>query len=184
MFLRDCWRAGVLSLALVAGVATIAPTTARGGGLDPESNVDGFDPAGDLYNIGETRRLNAIARQLELTRQMLFQNGYNPSSPPIRQPIGYESGQRGPNHWFYRPLYGDEACPVETEVAPETLPGPELLPAPQPSETLPSKPLPDNRLPSKRRVKGPAPANAQPGDFIPPQEAPELPLPLPRGREF
>ncbi|REK15736.1 MAG: hypothetical protein DWQ37_07920 [Planctomycetota bacterium] len=152
--------------------------SAYGFGLDPESNVDGFDPAGDLYRIGEARRLNEVARQLEVTRKMLWQNGYNPANPPIRQPVGYKSRQIDSHNWTYEPLYGEPACPVEVERAPAEDPGePELLPAPTP-------------VTPKRPARGtlPAPADAQPGDYVPPQNlpsqnAPELPLPRGR-REF
>lgn len=145
---RVLLRSGLVSLLLAGACAARAVA-----GLDPESNTDGYDPAADSYRINEARRLNAISQQLELTRQMLWLNGFNPANPPVRQPIGYESGPIGPNRWMYRPLYAED---VPAEMVPP--PGPEALPVPSASGPL--------LIP-----QGPAPAGAQPGDFIPPQDA-------------
>lgn len=132
------------------------------GGLDPESNTDGFDPAADSHRTGEAQRLNAIARQLDLVYQMQWENPYFPGGPPIRQPIGYESKQIGPNSWLYRPLYAEDVTPA-ADVPVETLP----LPA------TPQAPAVGPRAPG--------PADALPSDFMPPKPKP----PAARGpREF
>jgi len=124
-------------------------------GLDPESNTDGFDPGAEAYRLGEARRLNNIARQLDTVYRMQWENPYFPGEPPVRQPIGYESKQLGPNRWLYRPIYSeDTAEPLETLPAPEPLPQP-----------LPAQPVPG------AKPQAPAPADALPGDFIPPQGA-------------
>ncbi len=157
-------RSAVLSLLLFG--LSIVPAAA---GLDPESNTDGFDPAAESHRINEARRLNAISQQLELTRGMLWLDGFNPANPPIRQPIGFESGQTGPNRWMYRPVYGEDVAPPQTvpAAAPETLPapdsvGPQLIP------------------------QAPAPSGAKAGDFIPPQDpvAPRRLPARPGPREF
>jgi hypothetical protein len=149
--------------ALVLGTA--APATA---GIDPEQNIDGFDPAAESFRINEARRLNAISRQLELTYRMMWLNGHNPASPPIRQPIGQETIQLGPNKWLSRPVYdhlpGDDAVgPEAIETSPVV---PELLPAPEAQGPM---------------LVPPGPADAKAGDQIPPQPDP-APKKQPLGR--
>lgn len=131
---------------VVAGQCALA-------GLDPESNTDGFDPGAEAYRLGEARRLNNIARQLDTVYRMQWEYPYFPGEPPVRQPIGYESKQLGPNRWLYRPIYAEDVAP-----AAETLPTPEPLPVP-----------PQNGPAAKPQA--PAPADAVPGDFIPPKDA-------------
>ena len=138
-------------------------------GLDPESNTDGFDPAAQSYRINEARRLNAIARQLDLTYQMQWENPYFPGGPPIRQPIGYESKQVSPREWIYRPIYAEDVVP-ESDASSEPLPRPATNKAP--SAKAPSA-----------RPQAPAPADAVPGDLIPPKDAPQGP-PRRGPREF
>lgn len=139
-----------ISIGLCALLGAAAVTIA--GGLDPESNTDGFDPAADLNRIGEARRLNAVSRQLGLTYLMQWQNPYFPGSPPVRQPIGYESKQVGPTRWIYRPVYSEDVLPTD-----------------QASEPLPA---PAANRPKGKRPQRPGPADAQPDDLIPPQPAP------------
>lgn len=134
------------------------------GGLDPESNTDGFDPAAQSYRINEARRLNAISRQLDLTYRMQRENPYFPGEPPIRQPIGYESKQVGANRWIYRPIYAEDVNRDSATV-------PESLPPPAAGKTPAEKP------------QRPAPAGAAPEDFIPPKDAPKKPA-GPGPREF
>ncbi len=142
-------------------------------GLDPETNIDGFDPAAESFRVNEARRLNQISRQLDLNYRMIWEHGFNPANPPVRQPIGYESKQVSPNRWIYRPVYPEQVTPQ-----PES--GPELLP-------LPSAAAPPTVQP-KPAAQAPGPADAQSGDRIVrpnPLRPNSAPQPLPRGpREF
>ena len=144
------------AVAIGALVSALAGTAA--GGLDPESNTDGFDPAAESYRTGEARRLNAIARQLDLVYQMQWENPYFPGEPPIRQPIGYESKQVGPDRWIYRPIYSEDV-----DAATDILPAPESLPQPAAHKAPAAGP------------PRPAPADAVPEDFIPPKATPNKP---------
>jgi hypothetical protein len=148
--------AGFVLLGVLAGTAA--------GGLDPESNTDGFDPAAQSYRTAEARRLNAMARQLDLTYRMQWENPYFPGGPPIRQPIGYESKQVSPREWIYRPIYAEDVVP-ESEKSTEPLPRPATRKTPL------------------ARPQLPAPADAVPGDLIPPKDAPKVPA-LRGPREF
>ncbi|MEX0678205.1 MAG: hypothetical protein WD063_14075 [Pirellulales bacterium] len=145
------------SLAIAALAIALAGTPAAGG-LDPESNTDGFDPAAQSYRTAEARRLNAIARQLDLTYRMQWENPYFPGQGPIRQPIGYESKQLGPDRWIYRPIYAEDVAPPA-----DALPLPEGLPQPA-----------NQKAPSAGPQR-PAPADAAPEDLIPPKAAPKKP---------
>lgn len=145
---RIAWAiiaSGLLCVALLG--------TATGGGLDPESNTDTFDPAADSHRVNEARRRNAIARQLDLIYLMQWENPYFAGEGPIRQPIGYESKQVSPSRWIYRPIYSEDVAPPANESLPE--PGAANAPA--------AKPF------------GPSPADAAAGDFIPPKAAPNTP---------
>jgi hypothetical protein len=135
-------------LVLAASLALF--TSAVASGIDPESNTDSFDPAAESHRIGEARRVNAIARQLDLIYRLQWENPYFPGEPPVRQPVGYESKQVAPNRWIYRPLYAED-------VAGETESGAEPLPEPTPQRAPQAAP------------QAPAPADAQPGDFMPPK---------------
>jgi hypothetical protein len=137
-------------LLAAAGLALSGSVLAAG--IDPESNTDNFDPAAESDRIGEARRMNAIARQLDLIYQMQWENPYFPGAPPVRQPIGYESKQVAPDRWIYRPLYPDDIA-APTKGAVEPLPEPMPQPAPPPAP------------------QGPAPADAKPGDFMPPKNS-------------
>ena len=85
-------------------------------------------PADDLYEAGEARRQDRIARQLDTQlpddlfrglRPPISQSfralaarsgrlwGY-PGPRPITHPIGHQSVQTGPNQWVYRPLYSTD----------------------------------------------------------------------------
>jgi hypothetical protein len=139
---------GCLLLCALGGIASA--------GLDAESNTDGFDPAAQAYRTGEARRLNAIARQLDLTYRMQWENPYFPGGPPIRQPIGYESKQVSPSEWIYRPIYAEDVIPESAESS-EPLPLPATRKAPVVGPQLP------------------APADAAPGDLIPPKVVPQVP---------
>jgi hypothetical protein len=144
----------LLALFTVAGPLCLAGPPARAG-LDPEANVDGFDPAAENNRINEARRRNNVERQLNLIYQMQWENPYFPGEPPIRQPIGYESKQVAPNRWIYRPLYAEDVAPGQSPPAAETLPTP---------------------APDKAAPQAPGPADAQPGDLIPPRRDPVAPL--------
>ena len=167
-------------------VAAMSLLTASGlpaAGLDPESNTDGFDPAVESYRINEARRLNEISRQLELNSRMIWEHGFNPASPPVRQPIGHESKQVAPNRWIYRPVYPEQAAPEFEEVGPELLPSPAVVTpqSPLPNTIVPKAIAPRPLLPKAGSL--PAPSDAVPGDRIVPRKLPVLPLP--RGpREF
>jgi hypothetical protein len=147
--MRVCKR---LVVALLLGTGVVAPGGPRAlAGLDPEGNTDGFDPGVESHRINEARRLNNVARQLSLVYQMQWENPYFPGELPVRQPIGYESKQVGPNRWIYRPVYPEDvAGDVET------------LPEPQSSQGAGGGAQP----------QAPAPADAKPGDKIPPKPIP------------
>ena len=172
--------------ALALGTASALPAA----GLDPEANTDGFDPAAESHRINEARRLNEISRQLELNYRMIWDHGFNPASPPVRQPIGHESKQVSPNRWIYRPVYPEQVAPEFEEVGPELLPAPApappnaTLPNAAPPRTIaPQAPAPHPAPPRAGALRGPAPADAAPGDRVPPKQPPAAPLP--RGpREF
>jgi hypothetical protein len=149
-------------------------------GLDPEANTDGFDPAAESYRINEARRLNEISRQLELNYRMIWDHGFDPASPPVRQPIGHESKQVAPNRWIYRPIYPEqEVGPEFEEVGPELLPSPAVA-TPQPATPNTTPPAPQLSPKKDGSLRAPAPADAKPGDRVVPKN-----LPVPRGpREF
>jgi len=132
--------------ALVLGSATTATA-----GIDPEQNIDGFDPAAESFRINEARRLNAISRQLELTYRMMQMHGYNPASPPIEQPIGQETIELGPGKWLSRPVYDEPAGPEVVDPIPGSV---EVLPAPTPTGPM---------------LVPPGPSDAKPGDYISPR---------------
>ena len=156
--------AGVL---LVAVLWCAAIARASFAGIDPEANTDGFNPAADLYDIAETQRQGQVALQHELVDWMVRSICYVPGDlwrpplggPPIRQPIGHESKQVAPNRWIYRPLYAQDVQPGSA-----TGPANGIAPQPAPAEL-------------------PAPSDAKPDDFVPPQAAPKPPAPRGR-REF
>jgi hypothetical protein len=140
--IRSLLACGAFAFAACGGTAA--------GGIDPESNTDGFNPVADLYDIAETQREGKVAMQQELVRRLVWSTYYAPvGGPPIRQPIGYESKQVGPDRWIYRPLYGEEIVPP-IAVPPEALPAPGSVPP----------------------ARLPAPRDARPGDFVPPGAAP------------
>ena len=148
----------VVTIAVAA--ALLMTSTVCAVGLDPESNEDGFDPAAQSFRINEARRLNQISQQIELNRRMIWENGFNPASPPVDQPIGHESKQVGPNRWIYRPIYREPVVPpAETEI------GPELLPTPGSAAAQSFAPI--NKVPQKL----PAPSDAKPSDRIPPRRS-------------
>ncbi len=140
---------------IAACVVVLAIADSATAGIDPESDTDGYNPAAELYDIGEAQRLNNVARQLDLNRWMIWSSMYCPGDlwgppiggPPVRQPTGYESKQVAPNRWIYRPLYSEDFAPGE-------------LPAPPMPEPLPPPPAPPDL---------PAPSDAQPEDFVPPE---------------
>jgi hypothetical protein len=148
-------RMPVVRAAIAAGMIVCAlGGAAVAGGLDAESNTDGFDPAVEAYRIGEARRQSAMARQLDLVYRMQWENPYFLGGGPIRQPIGYESKQLGPNRWIYRPIYAEDVAPAADE-----LPAPEQ--ATQKAPAVPPQP--------------PAPSDAAPEDFIGPPATPQKP---------
>ena len=139
-------------------------------GLDPESNVDGFNPGADAEEINEARRQNLISRQLELNYQMLWLSGHAGiwgSEPPVRQPIGHESIQVSPNKWIYRPLYAEDVQPKA-----EVLPVPQN-PAAPPAAQQPPKQSPAPGNPVAPNPSAPAPADAMHGDHVPPKAVPK-----------
>lgn len=160
-------RSGVLSLRALLGALLAAlwlgasPVRA---GIDGEANTDGVNPADELYNIAEAKRLQQVGQQLQLNRFMASNTYYGPGSlwgpplgrPPVRQPIGYESKQVTPNRWIYRPVYDEP--PAEVIAAPAA-----DNDASQPA----SPPVP----------KLPAPSDARRGDFRPLPVAPQQPMP-------
>jgi hypothetical protein len=159
------WILGTAAVGLMASVH--AERTALAGGIDPESNTDGYNPAVELYDLAEAQRLGKVARQRALNEFMLYSTQYGPGDlwgppiggPPIRQPIGYESKKIGPGRWMYRPLYShSESSGGTIQVGPpvgEPLPRPDQAPA---AGSVPS---------SKPRLPGPR--GARPDDFIPPE---------------
>jgi hypothetical protein len=160
-----CIRLTVAAL-VVAGLASAARA-----GVDGESNPDGYNPAAELYNIAEAQRLGKVAHQHALIDAIVHSIAYWPGDlwgppiggPPVRQPIGYESKQVGPNRWIYRPLYPEDVGPDGKPLAPkiEQLPAPDAKPAPLDL----ARPKPGH----------PAPSNAKPEDYIPLDD--ELPQP-------
>ncbi len=155
------WASGLLAAAVSA--CALTGGAAAFGGIDAESNTDGFNPAAQLYGIAEAGRLSRVTRQLELNRFLIYSTYYEPGDrwgpplggPPIRQPIGYESKQIGPNRWMYRPLYAEDvAAGTPTELR---SPGGEPLRTPHVQPQLP------------------APSDAAPDDFIPPRDKPAGP---------
>ena len=158
------WNLGTAGL--LAGVVVIAGM-AGAGGIDPESNTDGFNPAVELYDLAEAQRLGQISRQRALNEIMLRSTQYFPGDlwgppiggPPIRQPIGFESKKIGPGRWMYRPLYRQPETSGETIQA-----GPPVgVPLPRPNQAPAAGSAPH----SKSRL--PAPSDARPGDFVPPK---------------
>jgi hypothetical protein len=157
----SCWFATSLFVILMFGTSVVRA------GIDGEANTDGVNPADELYNIAETKRLQQVGQQLQLNRFMTWNSYYGPSSlwgpplggPPVRQPIGYESKQVTPNRWIYRPVYGDERAPAEVIAAPAA-----------DAVANPIAPPPVDR-------KLPAPSDARPGDFRPLPASPQRPMP-------
>jgi hypothetical protein len=157
----------IVSRIVVAGVVGLALGSISLAGVDGESNTDGFNPAAELYDVAEAQRLGKVAHQHALVDAIVHSIAYWPGDlwgppiggPPVRQPIGYESKQVGPNRWIYRPLYPEDVGPDGKPLAPnvEQLPVPEALPAPQ---VIPG-PQPGH----------PAPSDAKPEDYIPPDGA-------------
>lgn len=145
------------AFAFATSACALVHERALAGGLDPESNTDGFDPGAEAHRRGEARRLNNIARQLDTVYRMQWEFPYFPGEAPVRQPIGYESKQVAPDRWIYRPIYAEDVAPQG-----ETLPAPEALPAPVQNGPA-------------ARPQAPAPADARPGDRIPPKSAGQKP---------
>lgn len=190
MSIRRGHLAAGFALLLIAG-AGLLPSLLLAG-IDPESNTDGYDPVAANNNINEARRRNAISRQIETNYQMLWNGGWFPAGEPVRQPIGHESKQIGPNRWLYRPIYPEDvAQPVETlptdELLPDPSQGPLLVPptgpanpSKPPAALLPSpvSPPPSTGVPSgpkSQQLAPPAPAGAQPSDYIPPRSSSRKP---------
>jgi hypothetical protein len=165
----------VAVVALVGGGATRVVAQ-----LDPETNTHGFDPVAESYEMAEARRMDQIARQLDLNYRMQISAGFGPRYPapfepwprvpgdiwgypqskPITQPLGHESLQTGPNRWMYRPIY----------------PGPQPLPAPvKPQVTAPATPRAQVKAPVQAEL--PAPSDAAPADRVP-RPAPKKQPPL------
>lgn len=151
-----------LLLLTLAPLAVLLP--AARAGLDGESNTDGYNPAALGDELGEARRQAIIARQIDLVERMnwsaIYCQFYDPFEPwppisgdiwgyplneRVRQPIGHQSGQTGPNRWNYRPLYEEDV---------------EALPSPEPDQPSPAPEVIGPELP--------APIDARPGDFQPP----------------
>lgn len=162
----SCPAGSFLSAAVLA-CALVAATVARGG-LDGESNTDGFNPAIEQYSMAEAQREIRVARQLGLNCYLIDSIYWSPADlwgpplggPPIRQPVGYESKQIGPDRWMYRPLYSEDiAAGEEAALPPGTV---DLLPVP--------KDAPVRQAAPAARPKRPAPSDAAPGDFIPPDD--------------
>ncbi len=148
MKLAACLFATSLVAALLLGVGTVHA------GIDGEANTDGFNPADELYEIAEAKRLQQVGQQLQLNRFMAWNTYYGPNSlwgpplgaSPVRQPIGYESKQVTPNRWIYRPVYDEEVPPAEVIAAPppDSAAGQQPAPNGQPQLPAPSdlRPLP------------------------------------------
>ncbi len=159
----------VAATALISGALLAAPPVFAA--LDGETNTDGLNPAAELYDIAEAKRLRQVGRQLELNRFMTWSTTYGPNSlwgprlggPPVRQPIGYESKEVAPERWIYRPLYGDAEGAAEQIGTP-------------PASTSAGA---TNKSPAPPKL--PAPSNAQPGDRVSEPPAPKPRLPMPSG---
>jgi hypothetical protein len=101
-------------------LCALLTVAAAHGAIDGETNTDGFNPAAELYDLAEAQRLAHVARQLELNRFMIDSTCFTSfdlwgppvGGPPIRQPIGYESVEVGPNRYLYRPLYAEDVAPA------------------------------------------------------------------------
>src|SRR5262245_36737010 len=132
-------------VASVVLVALLIGASSACAGIDGEANTDGVNPADELYNIAEAKRLQQVGQQLQLNRFMAWNTYYGPGSlwgprlggPPIRQPIGYESKQVTPNRWIYRPVYDEELPPAEVIAAP---PADSVAPPATPSPNDPKPP--------------------------------------------
>jgi hypothetical protein len=157
---------------LFAMLLVAAPVDAA---LDGETNTNGLNPAAELYDIAETKRLQQVGQQLELNRFMTWSAYYGPNSlwgpplggPPVRQPIGYESKEVSPDRWIYRPLYGDE------QPAAELIGTPPATGSASAQSTPPAQP------------KLPAPSDAQSGDRIGGPLPPQPQVSVPSGpRDF
>ena len=118
--------------------------------------LDFFSPPPDINEIDGAGRRDRIARQWDLNLQFYGWNGYGygpsyvdrfepwwqrvPGSMwsyrqqwPIELPIGYESGQRRPIRWIYRPLYASpEDLPRRENLATSTGADPKLPNSPEP----------------------------------------------------
>ena len=174
-----CLLCGCIAAAVLccAGPASIA----RAGGLDSESNTDGFNPSAELYDLAEAQRQAHIARQHALIDAMQWSTFWAPGDlwgppiggPPARQPIGHESRQIGPDRWMYRPLYPEDVGAVGVPAV-ESPPG-ESLPAPAVEGARGVMPPGRGELP--------APSDAAPSDRV--QQPPRAKPPVARGpREF
>jgi hypothetical protein len=168
MIIRNFLAASVVT-ACLSGWTCFSGSLGVAGPLDPEVNTDGFSPAAEIDDINETRRRDLIARQWDLNLQFYGWGGYgygpeyvDRSEPwwqgvpgylwgyrrpwPIRQPIGHESAQTGPNRWTYRPLYdGPEELPAPNRRHPM---GPNVV---GPQLPGPAEPAPDLVPPAGRR---------------------------------
>lgn len=175
-------RATLAIVALVAASCGLARA-----GLDGESNTDGYNPAALGDELGEARRQAIISRQIELVDRMNWSAFYGcllgpfepwvsepgdiwgyPQDERVRQPIGHESGQTGPNRWNYRPIYPED---VETLPAPDgesidgEQAGPEL-PAPwHVDEVSPPKPTPERAVPRAGVKRQPRKPSGGPREF-------------------
>jgi hypothetical protein len=155
----------LLSLVLlIVTSCLVAPPLTIAAGPDPEIDADSFNPAIQLYEFGEANRLEAISRQLELNNRMMWSSYYvpgdlwgPPAGWPVRQPIGHETQQTAPNRWMYRPLYDGEELPAPSSSQP--------LPAPRATPGANNLPAPATGSGASR----PAPSDAAPGDYLPPQ---------------
>lgn len=156
-------RLAALTFCLLAFVLIAAVFSVARAGLDGESNTDGYNPAALGDELGEARRQAIIARQIDLVERMnwsaIYCQFYDPFEPfppisgdiwgypldeRVRQPIGHQSGQTGPDRWNYRPLYEEDV---------------ESLPSPEPS--------PNGFAPEVIGPELPAPRDAGPGEVEP-----------------
>jgi hypothetical protein len=159
-----------LAQTLCCAIACLLSAAGRADSIDPETNTDGFNPAASAHQMGEARRLDLIARQLDLNYRMIRSAGYGPQYPnpfepwprvpgdiwgyprsrPIEHPIGHESGQIAPDRWIYRPLYA-----ADLNAAPPAVPAPASPRAPGFVEQLPgpSDPEPEKLAPAARPKK-------------------------------
>lgn len=185
---------------LLAGVLFLGQpaSTARGFGIDPESNTDAINPAAESYEIAEAQRQAQVVRQLELNDFLKWSTYYGPldlwgpplGGPPVRQPIGHESKQIGPDRWMYRPVYPEDV--TSSEVV-EGLPAnggaaESAQPLPAPSDAAPGDYVDPDRV-DPNRVGAPQGTSPPPEPHPPAQRGPIMlpPLnqPLPQGpREF